>query len=210
MRAITAALDAGVDFEADVRTTADNRLVLMHDRRIERTTNGQGRVSRLTARRIRSYRTSDGQVVPLVPAVLRVVRDTPGAHFYIDLKALNQTTQRALADLIARYGIRRQVSAISFSGDLLTRFRALNPGIDTFRTETGLPSVEEAAQYGGAHVFPRLITDEWAEQMRATGVPYNARIDDTPEGWDAGLSYDVGSIMLEDVAGYRAYCGSAS
>ncbi len=206
MRAMQGALDEGVAFEADVRTTSDNRMVLMHDAGITRTTNGRGLVAALTARKIRSYRTSDGQIVPLVSSVLQVVRDTPGAHFYIELKALNATTQSRLADLITRYGIRDKVSAISFSGDLLGQFRVLNPGVQTYLIEKALPPPEETVQYGGAHVYANLITDEWRAQMQALGIPYNARLTNTPEGWDVALARDVDSIMLDDVAGYRAYC----
>jgi len=44
--AYTAALDAGADaLECDVRLTADGHLVCVHDRRVDRTTNGHGVVS---------------------------------------------------------------------------------------------------------------------------------------------------------------------
>jgi glycerophosphoryl diester phosphodiesterase len=53
--AFQAAIDAGADyFELDVRTTADGRLVLIHDETVDRTTNGKGRVRDLTFDQIRS------------------------------------------------------------------------------------------------------------------------------------------------------------
>jgi glycerophosphoryl diester phosphodiesterase len=53
--AFQAAIDAGADFfEIDVRTTADGRLVLMHDRTVDRTTNGTGLVRELTFDQIRA------------------------------------------------------------------------------------------------------------------------------------------------------------
>src|SRR5271170_2091058 len=49
MPAFQAAIDAGADFfELDVRTTSDGRLVLMHDRTVDRTTNGTGAVREMT------------------------------------------------------------------------------------------------------------------------------------------------------------------
>ena len=53
--AFQAAIDAGADsFELDVRTTSDGRLVLMHDARVDRTTNGSGAVRAMTFDQIRA------------------------------------------------------------------------------------------------------------------------------------------------------------
>src|SRR5512141_3111650 len=54
MPAYRAALDAGADFiETDVRTTADGRLVIMHDGSVDRTTGGHGEVAGMTFAEIR-------------------------------------------------------------------------------------------------------------------------------------------------------------
>src|ERR1700681_2639585 len=53
--AFQAAIDAGADFfELDVRTTTDRRLMLMHDRTVDRTTNGKGVVREMTLDQIRA------------------------------------------------------------------------------------------------------------------------------------------------------------
>lgn len=53
--AFQAAIAAGADFfELDVRTTADGRLVLMHDSTVNRTTNGTGAVHDMTFDQIRA------------------------------------------------------------------------------------------------------------------------------------------------------------
>ena len=52
--AFQAAIDAGADFfELDVRTTSDGRLVLMHDRTVDRTTNGKGTIREMTFDQVR-------------------------------------------------------------------------------------------------------------------------------------------------------------
>jgi glycerophosphoryl diester phosphodiesterase len=51
--AYVAALEAGADaLECDVRLTADGHLVCVHDRRVDRTSNGRGRVSSLELARL--------------------------------------------------------------------------------------------------------------------------------------------------------------
>src|SRR5271156_4618615 len=52
--AFQAAIEAGADFfELDVRTTSDGRLILMHDAKVDRTTNGSGTVREMTFEQIR-------------------------------------------------------------------------------------------------------------------------------------------------------------
>ncbi len=67
-------LEIGVDaIEIDVRKTADNKVILMHDYTIDRTTNGTGKVADLTLEQIESYQTEDNQKVPTLEAVLNLV-----------------------------------------------------------------------------------------------------------------------------------------
>lgn len=71
--AIEASLaDGAVFLELDVARTADGVLVLMHDRTVERTTDGQGRVSELTAAEFSALRLEDleGAVLPEAPPTL--------------------------------------------------------------------------------------------------------------------------------------------
>jgi glycerophosphoryl diester phosphodiesterase len=54
MFALRRALDRGVDMlELDVHSTADGKLVVIHDATVDRTTNGSGRVVDMTLRRLR-------------------------------------------------------------------------------------------------------------------------------------------------------------
>ncbi|MBH0193278.1 MAG: glycerophosphodiester phosphodiesterase, partial [Nitrospira sp.] len=49
LAAIQKGIDLGVDFvEIDLRRTADGALVVLHDASVNRTTNGRGRVDRLS------------------------------------------------------------------------------------------------------------------------------------------------------------------
>lgn len=58
MAAIDAAINAGADYvEVDLRTTKDGHLVLRHDEKIDRTTNGKGLVKNLTLAEIAKFTT---------------------------------------------------------------------------------------------------------------------------------------------------------
>ena len=46
---LKAGIDLGIDYvECDIRTTADNKLVIMHNETVEGTTNGKGKIRGLT------------------------------------------------------------------------------------------------------------------------------------------------------------------
>lgn len=210
LRSTRAATRAKAWFEVDVRETADDRVVLMHDQSISRTTNGSGQVATMTARKIRTFETNDGHVVPFVGAILRDVQANPEAHVILDLKALDLAGHREMRDKINEYDIVEQVEAISFHEEQLADFRRLNPDVTAYHIEgRSLPSIATARANGGAHVFPQIITQRWADKMVAAGIPYNGRIDDTTAGHDAALEYAVRNIMSDDVSGYRTYCGTS-
>jgi len=67
----------GVDLvEIDVRRTRDGALVLMHDAKVDRTTDGKGRVADLTLAEIQALRLKDGetQAPPTLEAFLRAAQ----------------------------------------------------------------------------------------------------------------------------------------
>src|SRR5215471_12696377 len=93
--AFRAAIDAGADFiEVDVRTTADGRLVLMHDGTVDRCTNGHGEVSKMTFDEIRKIDAGAksgpefaGTQVPTFEAAMELAKGKIGV--YIDSKSIS-------------------------------------------------------------------------------------------------------------------------
>src|SRR5437867_13434882 len=59
---IQRAIELGCDLvEVDVRRTQDGHLVLLHDERVDRTTNGKGAVAETTLERLRKLDAGGGQ-----------------------------------------------------------------------------------------------------------------------------------------------------
>jgi len=74
LAAVTAGLALGVDLvEVDVQRTRDGALVIMHDKRVDRTTNGTGTITEMTLADIRALDAGHGQRVPTLDEVLREV-----------------------------------------------------------------------------------------------------------------------------------------
>jgi len=99
--AFQTAIDSGADFfELDVRTTSDGRLVLMHDRTVDRMTNGSGPVRQMTFEQIRALDAGAkfgsqfaGTTVPTFEEALNLAHGKIGV--YVDCKDI------APADLVA-------------------------------------------------------------------------------------------------------------
>lgn len=82
----TKAWEEGVDvIECDPWLTKDGVYVIMHDPTVDRTTDGQGKVSDLTLAQIKKLRTRSGQEVPALAEVLAFARDH-GMGVYLDVK----------------------------------------------------------------------------------------------------------------------------
>jgi len=101
--AIAAAVDLGVEYvEFDVRATRDQRLVLLHDERLERTTDGAGRIGEITLHKLRDLDAGGwldeahrGRKVPTLNEILAVVRGT--AKFIVDFHESDPELVKELA-----------------------------------------------------------------------------------------------------------------
>ncbi len=114
--AFQAAIYAGADFfELDVRTTADGKLVLMHDRTVDRTTDGKGAVRDMTLEQIKrldagvkSSPQFTGTRVPTFEQALSLAHGRIGV--YVDCKDLAPAglvaalTKADMLDKVVIYG----------------------------------------------------------------------------------------------------------
>ncbi len=74
LESITKALEFGVDgIEIDVHRCKSGELVVVHDKTLERTTNGKGKVSEYTLQELKRFRTPEGYMIPLLDQVLDLI-----------------------------------------------------------------------------------------------------------------------------------------
>lgn len=138
------AIDMGVDvLELDVRTSADSVLVIVHDRTVDRTTDGQGRVGSLTLEKLRAldagYRWSDdgGATFPYrnqglqIPTLEEVLLAFPGQRLNIELKTDDERSVQDLCATLERFGHADRTLVAAFSQETLDRFRPSCPGVAT-------------------------------------------------------------------------------
>jgi len=154
------AIDDGADaLECDVRLTRDGVLVCVHDRRVNRTSNGRGVVSTLELADlaeldfgswhhgeapdlVSSEVDSDRRQVLTLERLLETVRDS-GRHIELAIETKHPTryaglVELTLVDVLARFGLTRPgregrygARVMSFAASSLRRVHDLAPGVPT-------------------------------------------------------------------------------
>lgn len=112
--------------EMDVRLSKDNRAIVIHDSTINRTTNGKGKVAKMTLEEIKKNHCAEKQKIPLLEEVLELCQNK--IKFFIELKSPG--TPEAVNKIISNYKIVQDVVIISFNFNLLKEIKKLNPQIE--------------------------------------------------------------------------------
>jgi glycerophosphoryl diester phosphodiesterase len=120
LRAFRGAIAAGADgIELDVHATADRVPVVIHDRDVARTTNGQGHVDELSLEQAKRLDAGDGEQIPTLAEVLELVGDR--IRLYVEVKQIG-IEREVLTALAAHPGARWMIG--SFDLEVLRAFRA--------------------------------------------------------------------------------------
>lgn len=141
------AFNIGVDTESDVleidiRISRDNEVIVIHDERVDRTTDGVGKVFdhkliqlkkldaafRFThAEQNDAYRSKNIKL----PTLLELYEAYPNIIVHIDVKDKQLSATRLLVDVIEKAGAEYRTVVGSFHGKILRYFRNIAPSIPT-------------------------------------------------------------------------------
>ncbi len=128
LRSFKKALEIGVDaVELDVRKTKDNKLVVIHDADVKRTTDGKGLVSELTLTEIKAFSTEKGEKIPTLEEVLDFLDKK--VKILIELKEAG--VERQVLTAIGERGVKKNVIIVSFIEEALQKVRELDKNVET-------------------------------------------------------------------------------
>lgn len=178
--------------EFDVRRTADDQLVVIHDKTVDRTTNGRGAVAKLKLTELREL-DAGGESIPTLSEVLEILpRDV-----WINLQIKKD---EPIAAAVARHivdGDRLQQVVVACGNAAARALRRTHPGIlvcNLSRKRSRADYVEHAIATGSDFVqFHHLRgTPEPAlvERSRSAGLRINFFCD--PEGSDLEALFRAG------------------
>ncbi len=172
--AFRTALDAGAEwFELDVQLVEDE-LVVFHDDKLERTTNGKGFLADITLSELRQLDAGKGEKIPLLHEVLSLARGR--AQVNIELKGAG--TGVATTGLLKKLFEQKQllpsdVLASSLRLEELHKFQQLMPQVRRAPIYEVLPNDlrTELRRFDcwSVHMHKSLITDRVIEITRHQG-----------------------------------------
>ncbi|WP_232296398.1 glycerophosphodiester phosphodiesterase family protein [Terriglobus sp. TAA 43] len=213
LAAFRAAADAGADyFELDVRTTSDGKLILMHDRTIDRTTNGTGEVKNHTFDEIRSLDAGakfspafSGTRVPTFDEALDVARNR--INVYVDTK---DADPQQLVDTIVRHDMQDHV-VVYGNPFLLYEVHKIMPAL-RLMPESQNPDVSRFLLRSmpipvfafDASDFNKL-TIQVAKEARAQIFVDRLDEADTPESWQKAIDDGANGIQTNRPEALAAY-----
>ncbi|HEV2707676.1 MAG TPA: glycerophosphodiester phosphodiesterase [Pyrinomonadaceae bacterium] len=170
------ASELGVDvLELDVRASADGQLVVIHDERVERTTDGAGAVSALTLNELKRldagfrWTPDGGRTFPLrgqgltVPTLAEVFERFPHARFNIEPKQQTPSVVAPLCRLLRERGMTASVLVASFRAAVMDEFRSTCTEVAT-SASTG-----EATRF--LALYKTGLGDSFSPSMSALQVP---------------------------------------
>ena len=150
MYAFDRAVKLGADMlDLDVHASRDGQLVVIHDDRVDRTTNGQGRVSDLTLEALRSLdagwywpqRSKETDPHPFrgqgirIPTLEEVLAAHASMPMTIEIKQDTPSIAEPFCAALRRHGMTGKAIVASFSDRAMRDFRAACPEVMTSMTE---------------------------------------------------------------------------
>ena len=166
------AIEIGVDFvEIDVQSTSDGVVVLMHDKRIDRTTNGTGYVKELSWRELSAFRDAkSGQPIPRLEDVLEEARD----RTQLMIELIDPSIASPVMDLVRKASSIDRVMIASFHHRAVLNARKLAANLRTLALMEAVPvsSTAFARDAGCTHVGLSVdsITAEFVGDLHGEGL----------------------------------------
>nr|WP_225448537.1 glycerophosphodiester phosphodiesterase [Streptacidiphilus sp. P02-A3a] len=216
------AIEQGADgLECDVRLTADGQLVCVHDRTVNRTSNGRGAVSALTLEQLSAFdfgswkSEGSGPEHGSVLTLERLLELAAGCGRRLELAIETKhpirqggRLERALLELLHRFdlvtpssGEPSPVRIMSFSQLSLRRVRALAPGIPTvYLLEYPLPWFRSGRLPYGARIAGPGIDlvrkrPEYVAALRRAGQRVRVWTVDDPADVELCLRLGVDTVI---------------
>ncbi|MCD6529306.1 glycerophosphodiester phosphodiesterase [Candidatus Bathyarchaeota archaeon] len=182
LRSIRKAIELGVDqVEVDVHLTRDCEIVVIHDDKVDRTTDGHGYVREFTFEELRKLDAGKGERIP----TLREVLNLTVGRVILQIELKGEGTADPVVRLIEEIGAENWVIITSFHPEMLKRVRELDPAISTglliFKPEND--PCRKALEVGAKalHVNFRHVDRELIEAAHQRGLKVCVWNPDTEE-----------------------------
>ncbi len=120
--------------ECDVHCSKDGALVVIHDKSVDRTTNGKGPVHQFTLAQLKQLDAGNGERIPTLEELLAFVASQPAVALTIEIKAKRKICPDIADKVLAavnKAGLASRVMIISFHRDAVEKVEQLQPALPT-------------------------------------------------------------------------------
>lgn len=170
LRSFERAIELNADMiELDVRYSLDRHLVVVHDSKVDRTTDGRGLVALKTLSELKELDAGKGEQIPTLEEVLEL--GIGRTKFVIELK--ENGVEDRVVDLINKNNLLEDVFIISFKPKRLKMIKELEPKLRTgLILFASLDPVRLAKDCGADAVAPFrwFITKGFIDRARESGL----------------------------------------
>ena len=220
MPAFVEAVRAGADaIELDVQWTKDQRMVLMHDRTVDRTTWSTGTVTDMTYAEIRDSDAGSwfgpqfrGTQVPALEEVLAFTARYRRLLINVEIKnpQLTEAQAGACLDALDAAGVAHRTIVSSFDPPALAIFRSVD---SQGRVSSGLIShgaantLEQIQESGGTYYMPRwwTLTRSRVNELNAAGIKVWVWPALTEQDFEQASALQPDAIVVDSISDFRRW-----
>lgn len=187
--------------EMDLRLTRDGHAVVIHDKTINRMTDGKGKVGKMTLEKLRTFKLDNGEPIPTFAEALEVLHNKAEIKLDVKQHGMEEIVVRALR----RMGILRNTIVIAYGRKSLLDFR--REGGPQLRTEVGgiyarhrrLQAIPTALRTGAGIISIRhtLVSAKFAEKCHSKGVAIHAWTVNTKKDAERMRSLGIAAIATD-------------
>ncbi len=225
MLAFRKAAELGADgIELDVHATRDGVLVVHHDERVDRTTDGSGRICDLSyeeVRKLNAARLWSCYAPEKIPSFEEYCEWAAGQALFTNIEIKTDNTyypgiEQKTWDMIAKYGLEKKVLFSSFNHFSLTRLRSIVPDYVELGAlvehESGVKVYPgaycEAAGFRCYHPPIAALNDENVKDCKEHGIRINVWTVNDLAGLEKLCAWDVDGIITNYPAAPLAFLAS--
>lgn len=164
--------------EIDIRKTKDNQLVIIHDKTLDRTTNGKGKVSDYTLAELKELRlVHNGQItsyqIPTLDEVFKVVKNKILVDLDIKLDSIED--YKKIADLINKHKINKQMIVFLYDKGDIPAVNTMFYNVNIMPRARSLTDIRDILKYSYINII-HIDEDSYDNTLMKELIQENKRI----------------------------------
>ncbi len=192
LKSFQGAISMGADMiEFDVQLTRDGEVVVFHDEKLARCTNGKGRIADYPLAQLKKLdvgswfgKEYQGAKIPILEEVLSLCRDKVAVNIEIKTEAVSENIRNGIEEkslnIVETRGMREHVVFSSFDPRAITHLKEIDRTIAAavlFEKEyygSKLPSeIIELLGADAFNCFKNELSKKWLINLKANNIPVN-------------------------------------